>query len=105
MATQLLFTFRFVDFFLFESMAGTSSEFALSFKIIKKCSTTKARASVLTLPHATVRTPIFMPVGTQGTLKGLLPEQLEQLNCNLMLSNTYHLGMRPVRNISGDFNR
>lgn len=80
-------------------MAATNSEFALSFKILKKCSTTKARTSILTLPHAVVRTPVFMPVGTQGTLKGLLPEQLEQLQCNLMLSNTYHLGMRPVRDM------
>lgn len=36
-----------------------------------------------------------MPVGTQGTLKGLLPEQIEEQNCNLILANTYHLGMRP----------
>lgn len=49
----------------------------------------------MTLPHAVVKTPVFMPVGTQGTLKGLLPEQIEQQNCNMILANTYHLGMRP----------
>ncbi|XP_042908065.2 queuine tRNA-ribosyltransferase catalytic subunit 1 [Parasteatoda tepidariorum] len=76
-----------------------SSEFALTFNILKTCSTTKARASILTLPHAAVKTPVFMPVGTQGTLKGLLPEQLEELNCNMMLSNTYHLGMRPGQDV------
>lgn len=36
-----------------------------------------------------------MPVGTQGTLKGMLPAQIEAQNCNLILANTYHLGMRP----------
>lgn len=75
---------------------AASSEFALTFQILKTCSVTKARTSILTIPHAVVNTPVFMPVGTQGTLKGLLPEQLEELNCNMMLSNTYHLGMRPV---------
>ena len=43
-----------------------------------------------------VNTPIFMPVGTQGTLKGLTTTQLKDLNCQLMLGNTYHLGSRPV---------
>ncbi|GAB1597882.1 queuine tRNA-ribosyltransferase catalytic subunit 1-like [Argonauta hians] len=68
---------------------------ALALKIIAECSTTKARACELTLPHASVLTPVFMPVGTQGTLKGLLPEQLKSLGCNMMLGNTYHLGNRP----------
>ena len=48
------------------------------------------------LPHYTVDTPVFMPVGTQGTLKGLAQEQLEELDCKIMLGNTYHLGHRPV---------
>jgi queuine tRNA-ribosyltransferase len=49
------------------------------------------------LPHAIVETPVFMPVGTQGTLKGILPEQLEhpEIDCRIMLGNTYHLGLRP----------
>lgn len=72
---------------------------ALALKIIAECSTTKARACQLTLPHASVLTPVFMPVGTQGTLKGLLPEQLKRLGCNIMLGNTYHLGNRPVKYI------
>lgn len=49
----------------------------------------------MTLPHHVVDTPVFMPVGTQGTLKGMIPEQLEELNCQIMLANTYHLGNRP----------
>lgn len=68
----------------------------LKFKVIAKCSTTKARVGIMTLVHSTVDTPVFMPVGTQGTLKGLLPEQLLDLNCSIMLGNTYHLGHRPV---------
>lgn len=68
---------------------------ALKFEIVAECNVTKARASVLTLPHAVVETPVFMPVGTQGTLKGLVPEQIEEQKCNMILANTYHLGMRP----------
>ncbi len=49
----------------------------------------------MTLPHAIVDTPVFMPVGTQGTLKGILPYQLEELDCQILLGNTYHLGNRP----------
>lgn len=64
---------------------------ALTFETLARCSTTKARASILTLPHGPVNTPVFMPVGTQGTLKGLTPRQLEDLNCQIMLNNTYHL--------------
>ena len=69
---------------------------ALSFKIIAECKTTKARVGKMKLPHYTVDTPVFMPVGTQGTLKGMVPEQLEELDCKIMLGNTYHLGHRPV---------
>ncbi|CAH1785518.1 unnamed protein product [Owenia fusiformis] len=73
----------------------TMAKHALSLKILGECSTTKARVCQLTLPHQVVDTPVFMPVGTQGTLKGILPEQLEDLGCQIMLSNTYHLGHRP----------
>lgn len=73
----------------------------LQFEIIQKCNTTKARAGRITLgrnhtSRGPIETPVFMPVGTQGTLKGLTPEQLHQLNCKIILGNTYHLGHRPV---------
>lgn len=80
---------------------------ALSFEVVAKCSTTKARASNLTLPHGLVKTPIFMPVGTQvrtfgrdlrlaqGTIKGLTLSQLSELDPPIILGNTYHLGHRP----------
>ncbi|XP_001623330.3 queuine tRNA-ribosyltransferase catalytic subunit 1 [Nematostella vectensis] len=70
-------------------------ESALTFKILAECSTTKARTGILTLPHHRVETPVFMPVGTQGTMKGLTCSQLEDLDCQIILGNTYHLGMRP----------
>jgi queuine tRNA-ribosyltransferase catalytic subunit len=71
------------------------SKYPLEFEVISECSTSKARLSKLTLPHATLQTPQFMPVGTQGALKGVLPQQIKDLGCNLILANTYHLGHRP----------
>uniref|UniRef100_A0A182M4F3 Queuine tRNA-ribosyltransferase catalytic subunit 1 n=1 Tax=Anopheles culicifacies TaxID=139723 RepID=A0A182M4F3_9DIPT len=67
----------------------------LQYRVAAKCSVTKARVGVMSVRHADVDTPVFMPVGTQGTLKGVLPEQLLALDCRIMLGNTYHLGMRP----------
>ena len=81
---------------------------ALSFDVIATCNTTKARVGNLLLgrnhtARGPIETPVFMPVGTQGTLKGLTPEQLHQLDCRIILGNTYHLGHRPV--ITNDFFR
>lgn len=53
--------------------------------------TTRARAATLHLPHGPVQLPIFMPVATQASLKGLTPRQLEETGCRLCLNNTYHL--------------
>jgi len=52
---------------------------------------TKARAATLHLPHGPVQLPMFMPVATQASLKGLTPKQLEETGCRLCLNNTYHL--------------
>ncbi|ODM21613.1 putative queuine tRNA-ribosyltransferase [Aspergillus cristatus] len=73
----------------------TSMPSALKFDIHAKCSTTKARASILRLPHGAVSLPIFMPVATQASLKGLTYDQLKQTGCMLHLNNTYHLGLKP----------
>ncbi len=54
-----------------------------------------ARAGTLTLPHGTVETPIFMPVGTQGSVKTLHPDELVELGAEIILGNTYHLWLRP----------
>uniref|UniRef100_A0A6M2DJM0 Queuine tRNA-ribosyltransferase catalytic subunit 1 n=1 Tax=Xenopsylla cheopis TaxID=163159 RepID=A0A6M2DJM0_XENCH len=67
----------------------------LTYKVLHKCQTTNARVGIMSLVHHDVDTPVFMPVGTQGTLKGILPDQLVNLNCQILLGNTYHLGMRP----------
>ena len=56
---------------------------------------TDARTGVLHTPHGDVPTPIFMPVGTKATVKGLMPSTLEQLGTKILLANTYHLSMRP----------
>jgi tRNA-guanine transglycosylase len=72
-----------------------SSSPALTFEVLAKCAVSKARASCIHLPHGPIDAPVFMPVGTQGTMKGLTSEQLEEMNCQILLGNTYHLGLRP----------
>ena len=66
---------------------------ALRFEVVARFN--RARSSRLTLPHFTAETPMFMPVGTQGTVKGLTSQQLEELDCHVILGNTYHLENRP----------
>ncbi|CAH8462204.1 unnamed protein product [Dicrocoelium dendriticum] len=71
---------------------------ASTFEIIAECSTSRARRCEIWLPHCpagSVETPVFMPVGTQGSVKGITVEQLEALDCRILLGNTYHLGHRP----------
>ncbi|KAJ5183974.1 Queuine tRNA-ribosyltransferase catalytic subunit [Penicillium capsulatum] len=72
---------------------------ALTFDHHAKCSTTKARASTLKLPHGSVPLPIFMPVATQASLKGLTADQLRDTGCMLCLNNTYHLGLKPGQEV------
>ena len=55
----------------------------------------RARRGVMTTAHGEVQTPAFMPVGTQGAVKGVLHRDLEQLGAEILLSNTYHLYLRP----------
>src|SRR5688572_6757540 len=54
-----------------------------------------ARLGRLTTPHGTIDTPCFMPVGTQGTVKAMTPEELKELGAEVILGNTYHLSLRP----------
>ena len=51
----------------------------------------KARAGVIETPHGTIHTPVFMPVGTQATVKTMTPEEVEELGAEIILGNTYHL--------------
>ncbi|MEX0806342.1 MAG: tRNA guanosine(34) transglycosylase Tgt [Candidatus Binatia bacterium] len=75
------------------------------FTVIKKDSTTEARLGSLVTAHGVVETPCFMPVGTQGTVKAVLPRDLKEMGCQILLGNTYHLYLRPgaglVRELGG----
>lgn len=62
-----------------------------------------ARAGTLTLPYGEVQTPIFMPVGTQGSVKTLHPAELEELGAQIILGNTYHLWLRPGHELISEF--
>ena len=66
-----------------------------TFKIIKKSSKSKARAGILTTPHGEIHTPVFMPVGTQSTVKAMTPEMVKECGAQIILANTYHLSLRP----------
>ncbi|KAI1807136.1 Queuine tRNA-ribosyltransferase [Daldinia bambusicola] len=81
------------------NVIASSSSAALTFDLLARCSTTRARASIITLPHGPVQLPVFMPVATQASLKGLTPEQLEETSCRLCLNNTYHLGLKPGQEV------
>ncbi|WP_018970311.1 tRNA guanosine(34) transglycosylase Tgt [Rubritalea marina] len=65
------------------------------FQLLKTDEKTKARRGQLTTAHGVVQTPIFMPVGTQGTVKTLHPDDLVDLGSQIILGNTYHLNLRP----------
>lgn len=58
-----------------------------------------ARVSTLSLPHGTVQTPTFMPVGTHGAMKGVTCDQLDEIGYRLILGNTYHLAFHPGSSI------
>ena len=62
-----------------------------------------ARAGILETPHGVVETPIFMPVGTQATVKALTPRQLDDIGVQILLSNTYHLYLRPGPDLIKEF--
>ncbi len=65
------------------------------FTLLGRDELSSARRGRLETPHGTIETPIFMPVGTQATVKGLTPEQLETVGAQIILGNTYHLNLRP----------
>ena len=73
-----------------------------TYDIVAEDPGTHARAGVLHTPHGDVPTPIFMPVGTKATVKGLMPSTLRELGTKILLANTYHLSMRPgLRRLPG----
>ena len=71
----------------------------IQFELIKTCKQSGARLGVLHTPHGDIPTPIYMPVGTQATVKAMTPHEMESLGTKIMLSNTYHLHLRPGEEI------
>src|SRR5687767_418444 len=75
------------------------------FTLIKKDSRSEARLGRLETAHGMIETPCFMPVGTQGTVKAVLPRDLKEMGCQILLGNTYHLHVRPgaelIRQLGG----
>ena len=67
----------------------------MGFNLIKRCISSKARTGILKTGHGTIQTPVFMPVGTQATVKTMSSEELSTLGAKIILSNTYHLFLRP----------
>ena len=66
-----------------------------SFEVTKTCAQTGARLGVLHTPHGDIHTPVYMPVGTAATVKAMTPRELTEIGTEIILSNTYHLHLRP----------
>ena len=77
----------------------------MEFKILHKSQTHKARLGEIKTPHGSFETPVFMPVGTQGTVKAVSPEEMKEVGVKMILANTYHLYLRPghriIKNLGG----
>ncbi len=67
----------------------------VAFEVVKRSADGRARAGVLHTPHGAVPTPVFMPVGTQASVKTVAPDELRALGARIILGNTYHLYLRP----------
>ena len=72
---------------------------ALMFELLHKDANSKARRGCMTTPHGVIETPVFMPVGTQATVKALKPEEVKATGAQIILGNTYHLYLRPGSDI------
>lgn len=72
---------------------------AVTYELIKQCKQSGARLGRLHTPHGTIDTPVFMPVGTQASVKGVSPDELHEVGAGIILSNTYHLHLRPGEEI------
>ena len=78
-----------------------TTNYNFSFQLVSKDGS--ARAGLVTTPHGAVETPVFMPVGTQATVKSLTPAQLDEIGVQIILSNTYHLYLRPGTDVIQEF--
>lgn len=75
----------------------------LNFELLATDPASHARRGTLSLNHGVVQTPIFMPVGTYGTVKGVMPRSLEEMGAQIILGNTFHLWMRPGLDVMASF--
>ena len=75
------------------------SNYPVWYEHIHTCAQTGARLGKVHTPHGTFMTPAFMPVGTQASVKGMSPEEVYGMGAGIMLSNTYHLWLRPGSDI------
>ncbi|MFO7612635.1 MAG: tRNA guanosine(34) transglycosylase Tgt [Clostridia bacterium] len=73
--------------------------YPVTYELIKTCAQTGARLGRVHTPHGSFETPAFMPVGTQATVKGMSPDELDSMGARIILSNTYHLYLRPGHKI------
>jgi len=77
----------------------------LEFRVLKRCTSSKARFGEIVTDHGRLETPVFMPVGTSGAIKGISPGEAKDLGVEIVLSNTYHLYLRPghklIENMGG----
>jgi len=71
----------------------------VTFELLHTCKQSGARLGVLHTPHGDIPTPIYMPVGTQATVKAMTPREMEEIGAKIILSNTYHLHLRPGEDI------
>ena len=76
-------------------LRGAANEVKMRFEVIHTCKQSGARVGKLYTEHGVIDTPCFMPVGTKATVKGLSPEEVKATGAQILLSNTYHLYLRP----------
>ncbi|MBF0399102.1 MAG: tRNA guanosine(34) transglycosylase Tgt, partial [Desulfobacterales bacterium] len=75
----------------------------VNFTVISECNQTRARAGIISTAHGDIETPVFMPVGTLGSVKSISPEELIEIGSQIILSNTYHLYLRPGCEVISEF--
>src|SRR5699024_192088 len=68
---------------------------AITYQLLHEDKTTGARRGIVHTPHGDIQTPVFMPVGTQATVKSMTQEELKEIGAQIILSNKYHLYLRP----------
>ena len=84
-------------------MTNPANPSPLTFTVEATCPGTAARAATLVTPHGPVKTPVFMPVGTQGAVKAVHPRPLRELGAQIVLGNAYHLYLRPGHRVVEQF--